>query len=133
MKRFLASLERVLAEPEFLDRFYVSFMAVSPEIARIFRNTDMAGLQHKLRGTLRVVALAVEGEPGAEDYLRFLGRTHARLDVRAPHYQMWRSALIDTVAEMDPAFDAGVRRAWVRVLDCAIAILREGTPVTAAR
>ncbi|MGE3105156.1 MAG: globin domain-containing protein [Lysobacterales bacterium] len=131
-RRLRASLDRVVDDPAFLTHFYDAFLAISPEIGEVFRNTDMPGLRHKLHATLRMLILTADDEPGVSDYLHFLGRTHARLHIRAEHFVLWRNALIDTLAQFDPGFDARLQSSWTRLIDDAVAAMQAGLPGRAA-
>ena len=61
LAEFHRSLERATAEPEFLDRFYKSFMAISPKIQRVFEGTDMARLPIRSQVALASGTDAFEG------------------------------------------------------------------------
>ncbi|NKI35718.1 globin [Wenzhouxiangella sp. XN79A] len=126
VERFHASLERAGADPAFLDRFYSAFQAVSPEIEAMFRDTDMSRLKRKLEASLHLVTLAIDEEPGARDYLEYLGRVHARFALQPEHFRLWIDALVATVADTDPAFDAGLEQDWRGVLSAAIQRMDKG-------
>ncbi len=132
LRRLRASLDRVVDDPAFLTDFYDAFLAISPEIREVFRNTDMPELRHKLHATLRMLVLAAQDEPGVSDYLHFLGRTHARLHVHAELFVLWRNALVDTLAQFDPGFDARLRSSWIHLIDDAVAAMQAGMAGRAA-
>src|SRR6056297_1656439 len=124
LAEFHRSLERATAEPEFLDRFYKSFMAISPKIQRVFEGTDMA--KRKLKSSLHVMTLAVDDAPGADDYMRFLGRTHRRLNLDPAHFDLWKGSLLKTAAECDPEFDDRTQAIWAEVIGNGIELMRSG-------
>jgi len=126
LSQFRESLDRVTAQTGFFDSFYDAFMAQSEEIAGIFVNRDMAHLKHKLKETLQILADAAEGRPGFGLYVEMLGRVHQRLNVNRNHFDMWREALLDTVAVYDEQYNPRVRLAWRRVIDSVIERLFEG-------
>ncbi|HKL53438.1 MAG TPA: globin domain-containing protein [Wenzhouxiangellaceae bacterium] len=126
LAEFHRSLERATAEPEFLDRFYKSFMAISPKIQRVFQGTDMARLKRKLKSSLHVMTLAVDDAPGADDYMRFLGKTHRRLNLDPAHFDLWKGSLLKTAAECDPEFDDRTQAIWAEVIGNGIELMRSG-------
>lgn len=123
---FHHSLDRATAEHDFLDRFYSSFMAGSPKIQQVFRHTDMASLKRKLTSSLQMMTLAVDDAPGAEDYLRYLGRSHRRFDLNSTHFDLWKGSLLKTVAQCDPEFDDEIQAVWAEVIGSGIALIRAG-------
>lgn len=126
LERFHRSLDRAMAEPGFLDRFYDAFMAISPEIRRVFEDTDMGRLKRKLKSSLHVMTLAVDEAPGADDYLRFLGKTHRRFNLAPAHFELWKGSLLKTAAECDPKFDAEIEAIWSEVIGGGIELMRAG-------
>lgn len=126
LAEFRRSLERATSEPEFLDRFYKSFMAISPKIQRVFEGTDMARLKRKLKSSLKAMTLAVDDAPGAEEYMRFLGKTHRRLNLEPAHFDLWKGSLLKTAAECDPEFDDRTQAIWAEVIGNGIRLMRAG-------
>ena len=114
---FQASLQRLQSDADFYFSFYQRFIDSSEEIGRIFVNKDIGQLQKKLQMTLEMVADAAEGKPGLSMYLEMLGKVHQRLHIEPAHFQLWKRALLETVAQRDPDFDAIVLEAWNRVID----------------
>jgi hemoglobin-like flavoprotein len=133
LARFHASLERARADAGFLDRFYDAFIAASPEIEAIFEGKDMGRLKRKLASSLHVMTLAVDDAPGTDDYLRFLGRMHARFRLRPEHFDLWVDSLVGTAAHCDPEFNAGDEAAWRTVLAAGLALMRQGMDRTKPR
>ena len=133
LAEFHRSLERASAEPEFLDRFYKSFMAISPKIQRVFEGTDMARLKRKLKSSLHVMTLAVDDAPGADDYMRFLGKTHRRLNLDPAHFDLWKGSLLKTAAECDPEFDDRTQAIWAEVIGNGIELMRAGMASRSSR
>lgn len=125
---FHASLERVSADPRFVDVFYDRFIAASPAIAEIFAGRDMSRLKRKLKSSLHVMTLAADQAPGAELYLGYLGAVHGRLDIRPEHYDLWLDALVAAVRDCDPACDAAVEHAWRTVLGATMTLIKAQHP-----
>lgn len=120
LKLFRGSLARVITKDGFFDSFYDRFLRQSEEISDIFKHRDIDQLKDKLRSTLEMVAQTVDGQPGLTLYLEMLGRTHQRLHVTHRHFDMWKTALIDTVSAYDPAFDEKIGNAWSQVIGMVI-------------
>ncbi len=131
LERFHASLDRATADPAFLDRFYDSFMAISPEIASIFEHSDMARLKRKLKSSLHIMTLAVDEAPGADEYLRFLGRTHRRFEIAPSHFDLWTLSLVATARRCDPEFDSELDSIWSEVIRTGVDIMRSALEATA--
>ena len=121
---FHASLERLSADPRFLDRFYERFMGISEEIAAVFHGRDMERIKRKLRLTLNIITMLVDDEPGMDWYLGNIADIHAQLDIPPVFFDLWKDSLVETVAESDPGFDEGVRSAWDAVLARAIEAMK---------
>ena len=121
---FHASLERLSADPRFLDRFYERFMSISEEIAAVFHDRDMERIKRKLRLTLNIITMLVDDEPGMDWYLGSIADIHAQLEIPPVFFDLWKDSLVETVAESDPGFDEGVRSAWDAVLAQAIEAMK---------
>jgi hemoglobin-like flavoprotein len=85
----------------------------------------MASIIAKLRVTLGMVADAAECKPGLEMYLEMLGNIHRRLDVEPRFFTLWREALLATLAEQDPEFNAEIRGSWERIIERVIDCMQQ--------
>ena len=123
---FGQSLDRCLAHPGFLDRFYQHFMASSPAIAERFRDTDFEKQKGAVVQSLYLMVLAMEGGAAAIEYLDQVARRHGRadLDVEPQLYDVWLECLIRTVREQDPDFSDDVERSWRETMRFGIAFMR---------
>ncbi|MGD8910829.1 MAG: globin [Chromatiales bacterium] len=113
---FRESLARVTAQDGFFDTFYDHFIRQSDEIAAIFQHRDIVMLKKKLRSTLEMVAQTADKQPGMGMYLEMLGRIHQRFNIERRHFDMWKVALLDTVALYDEAYSNRVGAAWSQVI-----------------
>jgi hemoglobin-like flavoprotein len=118
---FRESLARVTAQDGFFDTFYDHFIRQSDEIAAIFQHRDIVMLKKKLRSTLEMVAQTADKQPGMGMYLEMLGRIHQRFNIERRHFDMWKVALLDTVALYDEAYSNRVGAAWSQVIGHVIA------------
>jgi hemoglobin-like flavoprotein len=117
---FRDSLARVTAQDGFYDFFYTQFIRQSDEIAVVFQDRDMDLLKKKLRNTLEMVAQTADSQPGIGMYLEMLGRIHDRFNIKRRHFDMWKLALLDTVALYDEAYSNRIGAAWSQVIDHVI-------------
>jgi hemoglobin-like flavoprotein len=122
---FHASLARASANPRFLDVFYARFMDSSPTVAAVFAGKDMEQLKRKLRSSLHVMTLAVDGAPGADMYLDYLGKVHTRLDIAPRMYDAWLDALVATAAECDPQFTQELDAVWRAVVGAGVRMIKD--------
>jgi hemoglobin-like flavoprotein len=118
MRLYHESLTRVIhTVPKFLDIFYYHFMNSSSDIAQLFHSHNMERIKRKLMTTLELVGDNADNIPGTEMYLEMLGRIHERRQVKLEHFKCWKTALINTIAECDPAFNQTTLAAWHSILD----------------
>lgn len=123
LQLFRESLTRVTESELFFELFYDRFMAESEETRTIFQDSDMEHIQNKLKMTLQMVTDTANGLAGQTMYMELLGRIHARLNINREQFEQWRNALINTAAECDPQFDAGIRKAWESTIDQVIVLM----------
>jgi hemoglobin-like flavoprotein len=130
VETFLASLKRCLAEPEFMVRFYTTFMDSSEEVREKFRGTDLRRQARVLADSLYVLAVAAQGQehsPARQELPR-LARRHARqdLDIRPELYDLWLDCLVATARAHDASFTPETEAAWRATLGSGIAAMRAG-------
>jgi hemoglobin-like flavoprotein len=125
--RFTKSLERCMAQPAFLDRFYARFMGSAPEIAAHFRDTDFTKQKNALSSSLYLMVMAIQGGDAATTYLEGVARRHSRadLDIAPELYDVWLECLIATARDHDPHFNGDVEQSWRQTLQFGIDFMRE--------
>lgn len=125
---FRASLNRCLAEPEFLRHFYEIFVESSPEVREKFKNTDFPRQTRVLADSLYMMAVAAQLERNAEAWAEMdrLARRHDRtgLDIRPGLYDLWLDCLLRAVARHDPEYSREIETAWRETLAVGIEYLR---------
>ena len=125
---FRASLKRCMADDGFLESFYQAFVGSSEEVREKFRNTDMKRQIRMLEDSLYVLAVAVQGGQGspARGALSGIARKHghAELDIRPELYDLWLSALVQTVEKSDPDYSEEIEIAWRDTLAGGIEYMR---------
>jgi hemoglobin-like flavoprotein len=128
VESFLASLNRCLEMPGFMESFYQSFVSSSEAVRQKFRNTDLQRQARMLSDSLYVLAVAVQGQAGspARAELPRLAERHSRrdLDIQAPLYDHWLASLLDTARRHDPQFTPEIEAAWRQTLSAGIAYMK---------
>ncbi len=122
---FNDSLDRLIAHPGSLERFYEKFIGGSKKVAKLFEATDFERQKRALRASLYTAMLAADGNQPAIDQLRQLARAHQDLGIEGELYDFWLDCLIATVRECAGTLDVRTERAWRAVLAVAITILRD--------
>lgn len=118
------SYGRCCNKPDFFQSFYARFMASSDQIRARFDKTDMSAQHHLLRNGILQLILHARGMPDGK--LRALGESHCRhaLNIKPEWYSNWHDALVATVSEFDPEFDANVEHAWRNAIKPGIDLIR---------
>lgn len=122
--RVMQSYGRCCASSSFFDDFYANFLATSPAIRAKFVNTDLPAQKLLLRQGILNLVMVARGMPDTK--LRALGATHSRkgFDIRPEMYDLWVSALLETISKHDKAFDAQLRSDWIEVLRKGIDVIK---------
>ena len=128
VEKFLASLKRCLARPDFMLHFYGLFMASSDEIREKFAETDFDRQTQVLADSLWVMAVAAQApkESPAWGDLPRLAALHNRegLDIRPELYDDWLDCLVEAARRHDPLFSPDLEEAWRETLAVGIAYMR---------
>lgn len=134
---FNDSLARCLASEDFLDRFYELFLASSPAVETLFKETDFARQKRMLRSSLYMMIMVVEGEDEARSYLERVAERHGSGDLAVPSemYDLWLDSLLRAARERDPEWSEQVEGLWRQMMAEGIAFMRahaRGRPGTIA-
>lgn len=111
---FEASLDRCVADPKFLTRFYARFRASNTEAAARFAHVDMARQERVLRASLYMIVRAAQGSEDGLQHLAEIAESHSKhnLNIGAQEYEHWLNSLLLTVRECDPNCNDEIVRAW---------------------
>lgn len=126
---FKASFARAVGtgsyNEEFIRRFYEIFMSQSEEVAGLFTRTNMASQKTMLHDSLHLMA-EFFFERRVTPQLERLAFVHSRaaVDIRPELYELWLSALSETVAEFDPEYSREIDLAWRLVLSPGVAFMQ---------
>ncbi len=122
-EHFQESLAQVLANPDFCQGFYEHFFEAHPELQHFFVGRDLKQIQKKLQTTLKLLQAQEKSQPGIRHYLQMLGRMHQHLGVTPADFLLWKEALLETVAQFDPAYSEQTQRAWEHALATLLAAM----------
>ena len=120
LQDFHASLDRVLANPDFIDLFYRNFFEAHPDVAEYFSHTDMRKQKRKLGASLTILTELHDGNPGSELYVGYLGRLHAGYRIPPRMYDLWLDALIASASACDAEFTPEIEAQWREVMSHGI-------------
>jgi len=126
MKDVQASFGRCCLHPNFLDTFYNAFMATSPEVARLFKNTDFTRQKKMLQMSLNLLISHAMGIGIVDGYLHQLAEKHSRhhLNVEPHHYTAWLNSLMKAVKQHDPKYTPALEQAWRTGLGHGIELIK---------
>ncbi len=114
LERFEASMNRCLADEGFLERFYETFMASSPEVAAKFKHTNFPRQVKMLEDSLRLVLKAASGLEEGREHLAKIAESHSQrgLNISPELYILWLQALVETAEKTDPEWTEALDQTW---------------------
>ena len=119
------SLGRCVECETFLERFYELFMSSSPEVAKLFRNTDFERQKRVLRDSLYVMLVAAGTTKGpAHDEVERLAGRHKDIGVTRDMFSLWLEALIQAAREHDVHFTDQLEKDWRSSLSGPIELMK---------
>jgi len=125
LERTRESLGRCVDCDTFLQRFYELFIASSPEVAELFRNTDFERQKRVLRDSLYMMLVAAGTKKGpAHEEVERLARLHKDIGVTRDMFTLWLEALIETAREHDVHFTDQLENDWRTSLSGPIELMK---------
>jgi truncated hemoglobin YjbI len=125
VQRTRDSLGRCVACETFLERFYELFLASSPEVGELFRNTDFERQKRMLRDSLYAMLVAAGTTKGpAHDEVERLAGLHRDIGVTHDMFTLWLDALIEAAREHDLHFTDELENDWRASMSGAIALMK---------
>lgn len=121
---FNDSLDRCIANPQFLEIFYDKFTQGSSRVAELFASTDMRRQKRALKASLYTAMMATDGNRPAIDHLRALGERHHTLGIEADLYDLWLDTLLAAAAECDGFDREQTKDIWRQILAKAIRLMK---------
>lgn len=123
-----ASLNRCLANDQFIGIFYDIFMGSDDEIRQMFARTDFDQQKKLLRKALLSAVTFAAGGAVARERLTHIRVSHnkAHMNVKPEYYPVWLDSLVKTVQACDQQCDAGLEQEWRTVLQPTIDFITSG-------
>ena len=108
------SYDRCCANGDFPTTFYDIFLTKSPEISKLFADTDFTQQKRHLRAAL---LLLIKYEPGDEPTriaLEKIGRSHSRgeRNIRPDLYPLFLESVCETIKRHDPEWSEELENQW---------------------
>ncbi len=112
------SLQRCLAQPDFLDIFYDRFLASSDEIKAKFTNTNFPNQKIMLKASLHIMLMLAQGGLKDTKTLQELADRHSHrdLDIDPKFYRYWVDSMLAAVRSCDPEYTPDIAAAWINAL-----------------
>jgi len=108
---FGTGIQAASSSDALIQDFYRRFFAESPEVAREFRDTDMARQVSVLRSSLHdLVNFHLTGILGHR--LRHMAERHRHMDFPVELYDLWLDCIVEAAAARDPEADAFTSYHW---------------------
>lgn len=127
VRLFNDSLDRCIANPDFMNVFYDRFIGATPQVATLFAATPMARQKRLLKASLLTAMLAADSNKPALEQLRRLAGRHEELHIPPRLYDLWLECLVATARECSEPFDEETEAAWRAVLGIALDVVRGET------
>jgi hemoglobin-like flavoprotein len=108
----IASYYRCRSDERFLDTFYDTFLAKSPEVAQLFARTDFKIQKLMLRQSLLEMLYFDREMTGKREEIQRLGRRHKELRVTPEMYTMWLDSLCEAIQKHDPCYTPALEQLW---------------------
>jgi len=123
-----ASLNRCLAQENFIGIFYDIFMAADDNIRHMFARTDFERQKKLLRKALLSAVTFAAGGEVARDRLSEIRVSHnkAHMNVKPEYYPLWLDSLVLAVREADRSCDDRLEQEWRAVLQPTIDFITSG-------
>ena len=122
LERFEGSMNRCVGNPNFIERFYRTFLDSSPEVARRFEHTNFERQHTMLEDSLRLVLSAARGLEAGRAHLAHIAERHSSrgLNITPELYQLWLDSLVQVAAGIDPKWDSSLDDIWRAALQPCI-------------
>ena len=122
-----SSFEQVLGQKEdFAAAFYHRLFTQFPQTQQLFAHTNMERQQKVLMSALAMVINSLRNAEHEKlaSVLKDLGQRHSGYGVRAEHYQMVATALLETFAVfLGSAWTRELKNAWIDAYGAIVALM----------
>ncbi|MBX7151718.1 globin [bacterium] len=117
------SYSRCAIRKKFFDDFYDIFMSRSPQIAYMFRKSDMEKQKKLLDKGVTMMIMFAGGNAIGKIALDHISKIHRQLNVTEEYYDYWLDSLLQTLKKHDPQYNFKLERAWKEVMGAGIEYL----------
>jgi hemoglobin-like flavoprotein len=119
------SLERCVAHPQFMDRFYEIFIGSSEEVREKFRHTNLRKQAKMVKASLYMLLMATQGMPEADMHFQRIAKLHGneKLKISPELYELWMDSLIQAVQEHDEHWRSETEHVWRTLMGAGIKIM----------
>jgi len=109
----------------FFRSFYSRYLLADPRVAQAFHNTEMAKQETMLEKSFYRLLMFYTTNC-TDDYIEHIAVRHncQHLNISPELYDLWLTALLETVPEFDPLFDDNIELAWRLVLSPGITYMK---------
>ncbi|NUM81482.1 globin [bacterium] len=114
------SYSRCAIRKKFFDDFYDTFMSSSPQIAYMFRKSDMEKQKKLLDNGVTMMIMFAGGNAIGKIALDHIAKIHRQLNVTEEYYNYWLESLLQTLKKHDPQYSFKLERAWKEVMGVGI-------------
>ena len=127
IKEVQNSYERCLSSGDFITSFYDEFLGSHPEVAEKFKDTDFTSHYKMIRRGISAVIMFSEGKTSGKAGLEMIRKSHSDtgLDIDSKFFNVWKKALLTTVAYYDGKYDTDIKKSWSKVMDFGIKFILE--------
>ncbi len=102
---------------KFATDFYDLALSLSPDLNRVFRNTDLKLQKTELIKGFLIIFSTLEDEDKLEEYLYELGIRHLTYEVLPEHYPVIEHALLHTIRNLHgESWEEPLELEWQRLL-----------------
>ncbi|MDH4224796.1 MAG: globin [Deltaproteobacteria bacterium] len=124
----MASFEKCVTTPGFLNRFYEIFLVSHPAMPTMFSKTDFKTQINMLQQGLHMAMLYGQGIPYAVPAINRIQDSHSKkkLNVFPALYPYWIDSLMEAVAEFDPNLTPELEAQWREALKPALDHIKKG-------
>lgn len=99
-------------EEDFYELFYKKFTEASPEIAHVFRNTDMVNQKLMLRKSVSYMVNFFVTKKASEHFVSIACLHKEQLQIDPILYELFINMLLSTLEELYPRYNNAVGVSW---------------------
>jgi len=108
------SYDRCCSNGDFPATFYEIFFTKSPEIPKLFADTDFTQQKRHLRASLLLLIKYQPGDEAIRIALEKIGQTHSRgqMDIRPDFYPLFLESVCEAVKKHDSEWTPELENQW---------------------